>query len=156
MRLERMIWIVALVAVGAIGFFSGQIVGVRAGEQERQLAVQQFLGQRGGGPGAGGSGQNGSLGRGQNTFAGGGIAGTVASISGNTLTITTRNGQTARVELAPNGTVRKQVDGQLSDIKPGDQVVAIGTQNGDTFSARSIQLGGLGPGERPVVAPAGP
>ncbi len=31
--------------------------------------------------------------------------------------------------------VRKQVDGQLSDIKAGEQIVAFGTQNGDTFQA---------------------
>jgi len=43
--------------------------------------------------------------------------------------------------------VRKQVDGQLSDITPGTQVVAIGTQNGDTFQATSIQIGGFGGGQ---------
>jgi hypothetical protein len=50
------------------------------------------------------------------------------------------------VPLAANGTVRKQVDGQLSDITIGAQVVAIGTQNGDTFQATSIQIGGFGGG----------
>jgi MacB-like periplasmic core domain len=33
-------------------------------------------------------------------------------------------------------------DGQLSDIKPGQQIVAFGTQNGNTFQASSIQIGG--------------
>ena len=59
-----------------------------------------------------------------------------------TVTITTRNGQTATVQLATGGTVYKQVDGQLSDIKPGEQIVAFGTQNGNTFQASTIQIGG--------------
>jgi len=74
------------------------------------------------------------------------MAGTVSEVSGNTITITTRNGQTAKVQLADNGTVRKQVDGQLSDIKQGDQIVAVGTQNGDTFQATNIQIGQFGGG----------
>jgi multidrug efflux pump subunit AcrA (membrane-fusion protein) len=52
------------------------------------------------------------------------------------------NGQTTLVQLAADGTVRKQVDGQLIDIKPGEQIVALGTQNGNTFQASSIQIGG--------------
>jgi hypothetical protein len=50
------------------------------------------------------------------------------------------------VQLAADGKVRKQVDGQLSDVTVGAQVVAIGTQSGDTFQATSIQLGGFGGG----------
>jgi len=64
-------------------------------------------------------------------------------VSGNTITITTLNGQTATVQLAAGGTVHEQVDGQLSDIKPGEQIVAFGTQNGNTFQASSIQIGGV-------------
>jgi hypothetical protein len=63
-------------------------------------------------------------------------------VSGNTITLTTRNGQTTKVELAADGKVRKQVDGQLSDLTVGEQVVAIGAQNGDTFQATNIQIGG--------------
>jgi phytoene dehydrogenase-like protein len=61
-----------------------------------------------------------------------------------TYVLPTRNGQTMKVELAANGTVRKQVDGQLSDVTTGEQIVAIGTQSGDTFQATSIQIGGFG------------
>jgi len=43
--------------------------------------------------------------------------------------------------------VRKQVDGQISDITKGQQIVAIGTQSGDTFQANSIQIGGFGGGQ---------
>lgn len=135
---ERIIWIVALLLVGGVGFFSGQTIGVRAGEQNRTLAGQQFLSQRGG-PAGGQAGGTGGFARGGN---GGGTAGMVSDVSGNTITITTRANQTLKIQLAADGTVRKQVDGQLSDIKAGDQIVAIGTQNGDIFQATSIQLGG--------------
>jgi hypothetical protein len=139
MRWERIIWIVALLLVAGLGFYSGQAIGVRAGEQQRAQAAQQFFGQRGGGQG---SGQ--STGQGTGGFrggAGGGLAGTVSNVSGSTITIATRNGQTATIQLGAGGTVYKQVDGQLSDIKPGEQIVAFGTQNGDTFQASSIQIG---------------
>jgi hypothetical protein len=52
--------------------------------------------------------------------------------------------------------VRKQVDGQISDITAGEQIVAMGTQNGDTFQATSIQIGGFGGGggRNPQATPA--
>jgi hypothetical protein len=137
---ERIIWIVALLVIAGLGFYSGQTVGVRAGEQNRAQAAQGFFSQRGGG-GQGG-GQAGGL-RGQ----GGGVNGTVSAVSGNTITITNRNGQTTTVQLAADGKVRKQVDGLLSDVTVGAQVVAIGTQSGDTFQATCIQIGGFGGGQ---------
>jgi preprotein translocase subunit YajC len=159
MRMERIIWIVALLVVGGVGFYSGQIIGGRQAAQNRALAAQQFFNQRGGTGQGGQGGQNGQGGQG-GTFRGGGAAGTVSEISGNSITITARNGQTMKLQLAANGTVRKQVDGQLSDIKQGDQIVATGTQNGDTFEANSIQIGGFGGGfgagrqqQNPTAAP---
>jgi hypothetical protein len=151
---ERIVWIVALLVVAGAGFYSGQTVGVRTGERNRAQAAQQFFGQRGGQAGgqfgAGGGGQSG----GQAGAGGGfgrGIAGTVSAVSGNTITIATRGGETATIQLAADGTVRKQVDGQLSDITPGEQIVAFGAQSGDTFQATSIQLGGrnAGPAQSP-------
>jgi hypothetical protein len=136
---ERIVWIVALLLIAGLGFYSGQTIGVRAGEQNRAQAAQGFFSQRGGQAGGFGGGQAGA-GRGQ------GVSGTVSAVSGNTITITTRNGQTTNVQLAADGKVRKQVDGQLSDVTVGAQVVALGTQSGDTFQATSIQLGGFGGG----------
>ncbi len=50
---ERIVWIVALILVAGAGFYSGQTIGVRAGEQNRAQAAQQFFGQRGGQAGGG-------------------------------------------------------------------------------------------------------
>lgn len=133
MRTERIVWVVALLIVGGIAYFGGQTMGVRAGEQNRAAAAQQFFGQRGG--------QNRGQG-GQGNFRGGGVAGTVSAVSGNTITVTTRNGQSVEVQLAADGKVRKQVDGQLSDITKGEEVIAFGAQNGNDFQATNIQIGG--------------
>src|SRR5215510_2777720 len=130
---ERVIWIVVLLVVAGAGFYSGRIVGVQAGESNRAQAAQQFFGQRGGGQGGGQFGGGGGQGGGgSGRGGGGGVAGMVSAVSGDTITITTRNGDTTKIQLAANGTVRKQVNGQLSDITPGEQIVAFGTQNGDT------------------------
>ena len=135
---ERIIWAVALLAVAGAGFYSGQLIGARTAAQQRTLAAQQFLSQRGG--------QAGGLGAQNGGFAGrGGASGTVSAVSANTITITTRAGQHLTINLAGNATVRKLADGQLSDIKPGEQITAFGTQNGDTFDASSIQIGGTRP-----------
>ncbi len=148
---ERIVWIVALLVVAGAGFYGGDIIGGRAAAANRASAAQGFFSQRGGGGTGGGqgNGQGGGTGGGQAGagFRGGGAVGMVSEVSGNTITLTTRNGQTMKVELAANGTVRKQVDGQLSDITVGEQVVATGTQNGDTFQATSIQVGGFGGGQ---------
>ena len=146
---ERIVWIVALVLVAGAGFYSGNLVGTRTGEQNRARAAQQFFGQRGGGQGGQGGQGAGQGGQGGGGFRGGGAAGMVSAVSGNTITVTTRNGQTMNIQLAADGTIRKQVDGQLSDIKAGDQIVAFGTQNGDTFQATNIQIGQFGGGGGP-------
>ena len=145
MSRERIIWIVALLVVAGAGFYSGQIIGAQNGERNRAQAAQQFFGQRGGGQGGGQFGGGGGQGGGQNGGGfgrGNGVAGMVSAVSGDTITVTTRNGQTTKIQLAADGTVRKQVNGQLSDITPGEQIVAFGTQNGETFQATSIQVGG--------------
>jgi hypothetical protein len=138
---ERIAWIVAVALVGGAAFFGGQQLGFQSGQQSRAQAAQQFFAQRGGGPGGpGGQGEQAGAGRGQN------IAGVVDSVSGNTIVVTTVDGSKVNVALADGGTVRKQVDGQVGDIKPGERVVAIGALSGDTFQATVLQLGAGRPG----------
>jgi hypothetical protein len=150
---ERIVWLVALLAVGGIAFYGGQTLGVRAGEQNRAQAAQQFFSERGGQGGGPGGGAGGFAGRGGQ---GGGVFGTVSAVSGNIVTVTTRNGRTTKVELAANGTVRKQVDGQMSDIVAGEQITAVGAQNGDTFEANSILVGGQAGGRNSPQATYAP
>lgn len=153
MKWERLVWIGAIVLVAAGGFYSGRLLGVRAGEENRSQAAQQFFSQRGGNANGQVPAANGQAGRGG---FGGGVSGTVSSVDGSTITLTTRQGATTKVQLADGGTVRKQVDGQITDITNGEQITAFGTQNGDSFQATSIQIGALGGQNRPGAAPQAP
>jgi hypothetical protein len=79
-------------------------------------------GQSGGTTGnAGGRGQ----GFGRGGF-GGGQVGQVTSLSGDTLVLQDRQGQSIKVKLTSSTTVRKSVTGSLSDVKPGATVTVAG------------------------------
>lgn len=133
MRWERVFWLVALVLVGAAGFFGGQSVGIQAGRDQRIAAQNQFFGQRGAAAGQGG----------QAGFrAGGALSGTVSAVAGDHITLTTRDGRTVQVQIAAEGQVRKLVAGVAADIAQGEQITAFGTQNGAIFQASAIQIGG--------------
>ena len=56
----------------------------------------------------------------------GGQAGQVRSVSGDTLVLQDRQGQTIKVKLTSSTTVRKSATGSLSDIKPGSTVTVAG------------------------------
>ena len=144
MNQERILWVVAVLLVGAAAFFGGRQLGVVAGQESRSSAAAGFFAQRGGGQG----GQGGGAGR--------GTSGTIASIDGSTVSLTLNDGSTLKVSLTADGVVRHQVNGTLADLKVGDRVVAIGTQNGDTFAATALQVGGGfgGPGGAPRATPA--
>lgn len=132
MNQERILWVIAVLLVGAAAFYGGQQMGVAAGQESRSAAAAGFFAQRGGGGQGGQGGQGG----------GRGMSGTIASIEGNTVTLTLNDGSTMKVNLAADGVVRHQVNGTLADVKVGDRVVAVGTQNGDTFAATALQVGG--------------
>jgi hypothetical protein len=142
MNQERIMWVVAVLLVGAAAFFGGRQLGVVAGQESRSAAAAGFFAQRGGQGGQGGQGFGG--GRGQ------GVSGMVASVDGTTVSLTLNDGSTVKVSLAADGVVRHQVEGTIADVKVGERVVAIGTQSGDTFAATALQVGG-GPG-----GPGGP
>lgn len=146
---ERIVWLVLALAIGAGGFYYGRQNGIAIGQSNVQQAAARFASDRGGAAGdqAGHAGANGANGaanepRGQNVF------GTVDSVDGTTITVKTRTGTTSKIQLAANGKVRKQADGQISDIKPGDTVVANGAMSGDVLQATTIQIGGGFGGQR--------
>jgi hypothetical protein len=124
------------VAIGMGGMLAGcgeQPTG--AGSGRDQSARDQFLADRQGTvtPGAGGQGD----------AALPGIMGTIEKVEGNKLTIKNPiDNSTSIVELADGGKVTKQVDGQPSDIKVGDDIVAFGSKNGNALEAEVVSLGG--------------
>jgi hypothetical protein len=74
----------------------------------------------------GGTGAAGGGGQGFRRGGFGGQAGQVTSLSGDTLVLKDRQGQTIRVKLTSSTTVRKDTTGSLSDVKPGATVTVAG------------------------------
>jgi hypothetical protein len=95
----------------------------------------------GGGNGAnGGTGGNGGNG---GRFANGNFAtGTVQSVNGNTITLLSRDGTTTTVTVTSSTKISKTEKGSLSDLKTGDNVVAVGSKSSDgSIAATTISEG---------------
>jgi Domain of unknown function (DUF5666) len=59
------------------------------------------------------------------------VRGTVDSLTGNTLTVKDKAGQTTTINLAPNYAVRAVAKRNLSDIKDGDFLASVSTKGTD-------------------------
>ncbi len=66
-----------------------------------------------------------------------GVMGTVSSISGNTITITTPNGKTYTVE-AGSAEVKKMVTTTVADIAVGERIGVRGDLSGSTVTAKYL------------------
>lgn len=138
--------VVALILAG--GAFWG---GMNVGKAQAQNEQNSFFANRGfdpnnlpnGANGAGGFAGNGGAGA-----AGGaagraaqrGAAGTIEKVDGNTLTVTTNQGDTVTVNLGDNAPVLKSVLGDKTDLKPGTHILAVGTRSGNNIAATGIQI----------------
>lgn len=132
--------LVVLVPVAAVG---GYMIGSAAGEQRANSVRAEFMAQRFGqaqgntqGPGqAQAGGTPGFAARG-----GAGTNGTVKSIDGNTIVVTTASGE-VQVRVTADTPVTKMSAGTLKDIQPGMRITVIGEPAGSgVVTARSIQL----------------
>jgi hypothetical protein len=61
---------------------------------------------------------------------GGGLVGTLASVSGDTLIVTTASGVKTTVHTSSATTFTQTVDGSINDVKVGDHVLAMGASAG--------------------------
>jgi hypothetical protein len=126
----------ALVLVA--GFVGGFFVGASGDDSK-------VAGGPGGFPAVRGDFPQGAEGPGGGQIPGGGAdftAGTIESVDGNTLTITTADGSTVEVD-ADDATVTLREDGSVSDLKEGDSVVVSGQNEGDgKMTADSVDEGG--------------
>ena len=69
------------------------------------------------------------------------LAGTVVSTNSGGLTLNTRDGSSHVVLVTPDTTISKSVQGTLSDVTKGSNVIVSGTTNSDgSVSASDIQL----------------
>jgi len=109
-------WIAGGVAAAVLA--TGGFFGVQAVASHTKSAASATAGP-GGGFGGGGFGGGGP--------GGGGTVGTIKSINGSSLVVTTSAGATETVNTTSATTVTKSVTGAASDIKAGDHVVVLGT-----------------------------
>jgi hypothetical protein len=150
---------VAALVLGAVGgFFIGNSSGGSSGPKTFADALTQFragklpagntAGGGGGGGGfpggaGGGSGTGATPGTGGGAGGGGGfgqgLIGTVSSVNGDTLTLTTRAGN-VKVTITPSTTVTKSAPGAISDLTKGTnvRVTAAGSGSGGNSSGSSV------------------
>ena len=115
-------------AVGAGAFYGGTIYE----RQQVQNTRNTFFNGRGGNGGTGGTGGGGG--------GFGGVFGTVKSINGNTIQISTPQNVTT-VNLSAATTVMKTITGTVSDIQVGQTITVRGQRDSSgNVTADSIQL----------------
>lgn len=67
--------------------------------------------------------------------------GTIQSITGNTFTVKTDAGDTVKVEIVDDTTIRINEEGSIKDLAKGDNVVVNGQRDGDTIEAENVGTG---------------
>ena len=83
------------------------------------------------------------------------VRATIESVSGQTLSVKSRDGALMKVELAPNAPVNQVVKASLSDIKKGDYIAVTampqpdGSQKASTILIFPAAMRGVGEGSRP-------
>ena len=83
------------------------------------------------------------------------VRATIDSVSGQTLSVKSRDGAMMKIELAPNAPVNEVVKASLSDIKKGDYIAVTampqpdGSQKASTILIFPAAMRGVGEGSRP-------
>jgi hypothetical protein len=123
--------IIIAIIVGALGFYGGiqyqksQKVSFSRGSQTFPGAANQ---QRTAG--------------GQRNMGARPVSGEITSIDDNTITIKTQDGGSKIVIYSTSTKVNKTSEGSKSDLKVGEQVMAVGSESSDgTVTAQSISVG---------------
>lgn len=145
--MSKWIWVVGAVvivlAVGAGAFYGGTVY-----ERTRQANLQaQFFAERGGNPGGftppegftgqfpGGQSPSGAQGQ---MFRG--TSGTVSSLNGDTLVLTTDQ-ETTTIVLTDDTVVERTVEATRSDLQPGQSVTVMGQRDDQgNLTATTIQI----------------
>jgi len=110
------------------GFLGGYLVGGRGGDElSGPAGFSQAVDGPGGGPG-GGMPANLTI-------------GTIESIDGDTFTVKTESGDTVKVQVVDDTTIRINKEGSVKDLTKGDNVVVNGQRDGDTIEAENVGTG---------------
>jgi hypothetical protein len=149
MKKNIVITVAVVIVVGLAAFFGGMAVGKgsAAGALRNQFAALRNGGTTSGFARTGGQ-------------SAGFLAGSVISMDSQSITLQGRDGSSHIIFYATSTAVSKEVSTTIGDVKPGDEITAMGTANPDgSFTASSISIGGgraqsAGPQQAPMV-PAG-
>jgi preprotein translocase subunit YajC len=123
---------------GATVFALGQQNGAVVQARQIRLGVTPGAGRPNGG-----NGRQGGNGTPRPATAPGGVtvvAGTVDSVSGDTVTVKSATGTSVQVQLLANGQVTAQENGTIADITAGKFLVAVGPQQGTTVTASTVNV----------------
>lgn len=140
--MKKILWIiggVALLAIAAGGGFEGGIAYQR--NQANQIR-NQFFQSRGSNASNGGQPASGSSSNPGFSRFGGGVTGSIKSIQGNQLELSTATGVTT-VNLTANTQIEKSISGTPADLQPGEQLVVRGQSDSNgNVTADQIQIVG--------------
>jgi hypothetical protein len=138
--------LLVIVAVGGGSFWAGMKIGENRLTQDPARLMEMMAGQGGQFRGTGGQG-------GQSTEMvgtppsgaeaqrfGGGVMGTIKAVEGDTLVVTTEEGE-IRVQTTDTTLIEKSMAVDVGDLEVGEQVVVSGSRNDDgSITARSIRI----------------
>src|ERR1051325_6824838 len=111
--------IAAVIVAGALGFFGGMSYG-KSSASVASGTRQRFLSQANGGFGGRGNFQNGGF-----------VSGEILNKDSQGITVKTREGSSKIVLVSNSTQIMKSVQGSVSDLSAGEQVVVMGTANSD-------------------------
>lgn len=134
------VFIVVVLAVGAGAFYGGMVYGKSQATPATPEELIAQLRERGGLPGGGQfAGRQGQNATGAVTGGLGGTAGTIESIDGNTLIISTNDGP-VKVLASDTTLIEMTKPASVSELALGSSVIVAGSRNDDgSITARSIQ-----------------
>ncbi len=155
---RRLLTPIPLALLGVLLIAAGFIAGVQVQKGQTSTAstggapaglASRFAALRGGTSGTGKTPAGVPAGGfpGAGTGAGRPTSGTVAYLDGNTLYVTSSEGNTVKVKTSPSTSVTKTVKTKVKGIHPGETVTVTGaTATNGTVSAESISVGSSGTG----------
>ncbi|MEJ2598631.1 MAG: DUF5666 domain-containing protein [Anaerolineales bacterium] len=137
--MKKVLVVIAVIALLAVAAGAGFQYGKMYQSNQANQIRSQFLRSRGINPGNG----YGSGGARAARF-GGGVFGQLKNINGNTLTVSTQNGDET-VDLTANTQIEKTTAGTTADLKTGEQLIVRGQRDSSgTVAAETVQINNNG------------
>jgi hypothetical protein len=131
--------VLGVIAALVIGGFGGILIGHATGGSSSQAGQTQ---RAGGGAAAGGAGGRTGGGFGGGAAGGGFTAGTVVSVSGDTVTLKASDGSTVKVTTSSSTKVTESGASTVSALKAGETVTVVGTKDASgNVTATSVSEG---------------